>query len=63
MLRKFLMTTVAATALAGSAYAADLPRAGRRRRPTSRRSRSSPGRAYIGANAGGAFRTNNNLYN
>ena len=64
MLRKFLMTTVAATALAGSAYAADLP------------SRRAPPPAYIppvpiftwtgfyiGANAGGAFRTNNNLYN
>jgi len=58
------MTTVAATALAGSAYAADLP------------SRRAPPPAYIppvpiftwtgfyiGANAGGAFRTNNNLYN
>jgi outer membrane immunogenic protein len=64
MLRKFLMTTVAATALAGSTYAADLP------------SRRAPPPAYIppvpiftwtgfyiGANAGGAFRTNNNLYN
>ena len=35
MLRKFLMTTVAATALAGSAYAADLP------------SRRAPPPAYI----------------
>jgi outer membrane immunogenic protein len=60
MLRKFLMTTVAATAVAGSAFAADLP------------SRKAPPvyvppvpiftwtGFYIGANAGGAFRANNN---
>ena len=64
MLRKVLMTTVAATALAGSAFAADLP------------SRRPPPVAYvppvpiftwtgfyIGANAGGAFRANNNVNN
>jgi outer membrane immunogenic protein len=61
MLRKILMTTVAATAMAGSAYAADLP------------SRKAPPVAYVppmpiftwtgfylGVNAGGAFRANNN---
>jgi outer membrane immunogenic protein len=61
MLRKILMTTVAATAMAGSAYAADLP------------SRRAPPVAYVppipiftwtgfyvGVNAGGAFRANNN---
>jgi outer membrane immunogenic protein len=61
MLRKILMTTVAATAMVGSAYAADLP------------SRRAPPVAYvppvpiftwtgfyIGVNAGGAFRANNN---
>jgi outer membrane immunogenic protein len=61
MLRKLLMTTVAATAMAGSAYAADLP------------SRRAPPVAYVppipiftwtgfyvGVNAGGAFRANNN---
>jgi outer membrane immunogenic protein len=64
MLRKILMTTVAATALAGSAFAADLP------------SRRPPPVAYvppvpiftwtgfyIGANAGGAFRADNNFNN
>ena len=61
MLRKILMTTVAATTLAGSALAADLP------------SRRPPPAAYVppvpiftwtgfylGVNAGGAFRANNN---
>jgi outer membrane immunogenic protein len=61
MLRKLLMSGVAAMALAGSAYAADLP------------SRKAPPAAYlppvpiftwtglyVGVNAGGAFRGNNN---
>jgi outer membrane immunogenic protein len=61
MLRKILMTTVAATAMAGSAFAADLP------------SRRAPPVAYvppipiftwtgfyIGVNGGGAFRANSN---
>src|SRR5947209_13565269 len=61
MLRKILMTTVAASAMVGSAYAADLP------------SRKAPPMAYIppvpiftwtgfyiGVNGGGAFRANNN---
>jgi outer membrane immunogenic protein len=64
MLRKILMTTVAASAMAGSAYAADLP------------SRRAPPVAYVppvpiftwtgfyvGVNAGGAFRANNNVNN
>jgi outer membrane immunogenic protein len=64
MLRKILMTTVAATAMAGSAFAADLP------------SRRAPPVAYvppvpiftwtgfyIGVNAGGAFGVNNNNNN
>jgi outer membrane immunogenic protein len=61
MLRKFLMATVAASAMVGSAYAADLP------------SRRAPPPAYlppvpiftwtgfyVGVNAGGAFSANNN---
>src|SRR5206468_3240469 len=64
MLRKILMTTVTASAMVGSAYAADLP------------SRRAPPVAYVppvpiftwtgfyvGVNAGGAFRTNNNVNN
>jgi outer membrane immunogenic protein len=64
MLRKILMTTVAASAMVGSAYAADLP------------SRRAPPVAYVppvpiftwtgfyvGVNAGGAFRANNNVNN
>jgi outer membrane immunogenic protein len=63
MLRKILASTVAATALMGSAYAADLP------------SRRAPPvyvppvpiftwtGFYIGVNAGGAFRVNNNNNN
>ncbi len=61
MLRKILMTSVAATAMVGSAYAADLP------------SRKAPPMAYappvpiftwtgfyVGVNGGGMFRANNN---
>src|SRR5436309_13277623 len=61
MLRKVLMTMVAAAAMAGSAFAADLP------------SRRPPPVAYVppipiftwtgfyvGVNAGGAFRANSN---
>src|SRR5947209_18867155 len=64
MLRKVLMTTVAAAAMGGSAFAADLP------------SRKAPPMAYVppvpiftwtgfyvGVNAGGAFRANNNNNN
>jgi outer membrane immunogenic protein len=64
MLRKILMTAVAASAMVGSAYAADLP------------SRKAPPMAYVppvpiftwtgfyvGVNAGGAFRANNNNNN
>ncbi len=63
MLRKLLTTAAAATAMLGSAYAADLP------------SRRAPAAYlppvpvftwtgfYIGANAGGAFRVNNNFNN
>ena len=64
MLRKVLMTMVAAAAMAGSAFAADLP------------SRRPPPVAYVppipiftwtgfyvGVNAGGAFRANNSVNN
>ncbi|MBV8851440.1 MAG: porin family protein [Methylobacteriaceae bacterium] len=63
MLRKILMTTVAATALAGSAFAADLPS----RRPPVAYVPPVPiftwTGFYIGVNAGGAFRANNNNNN
>ena len=59
MLRKILMTTVAASAMVGSAYAADLPR----REPPPAYVPPVPiftwTGFYIGANVGGAFRANN----
>jgi len=59
MLRKILMTTVAASAMVGSAYAADLPR----RAPPPAYIPPIPiftwTGFYIGANVGGAFRANN----
>jgi len=59
MLRKILMTTVAASAMVGSAYAADLPR----RAPPPAYVPPVPiftwTGFYIGANVGGAFRANN----
>jgi outer membrane immunogenic protein len=59
MRRKLLMTTVAASAMVGSAYAADLPR----RAPPPAYVPPIPiftwTGFYIGANVGGAFRANN----
>jgi len=59
MLRKILMTTVAASAMAGSAYAADLPS----RQPPPAYVPPVPiftwTGFYIGANVGGVFRANN----
>src|SRR6476619_5680946 len=59
MLRKIMMTTVAAAAMVGSAYAADLPR----RAPPPAYVPPVPiftwTGFYIGANVGGAFRANN----
>jgi len=60
MLRKLLMTTVAASAIAGSAYAADLPS----RQPPPAYVPPVPiftwTGFYIGLNVGGAFRAHNN---
>jgi outer membrane immunogenic protein len=62
MFRKLLMSTVAATATIGSAYAADLPS----RRPPPPMAYVPPVPIftwtgfYVGVNAGGAFRGNNN---
>jgi outer membrane immunogenic protein len=63
MLRKILASTVTATALMGSAYAADLPS----RRPPVAFVPPVPiftwTGFYVGVNAGGAFRANNNFNN
>ena len=63
MFRKILMTTVAASAMVGSAHAADLPR----RAPPPAYVPPVPiftwTGFYIGVNAGGAFRVRNHFDN
>jgi outer membrane immunogenic protein len=63
MLRKLLMTTVAASTMIGSAYAADLPS----RQPAPAYVPPAPVFTwtgfYIGVNAGGAFRVRNDFDN